>query len=245
MSALVVGAVAGGASAVVAGVVVYSMLLPRTQLACPTVWRGRGPARRCAALTFDDGPCPGSTDAILAELDAMGVRATFFVIGQFAKREPELVRALSSAGHVVANHSFDHSHYGMFRGGMYWRDQLVRADDAVERAIGRRPRLFRPPMGFRSRYLAAATRETGHTVVTWTRRGLDGISTTPAAIVERVAQSQAGDIIALHDGVEPKSRRDASATVRAVRPACEALLARGIELVTLDKLLGLAAYAGG
>src|SRR5262249_36209508 len=77
----------------------------------------------------------------------------------------------------------------------YWLDELDRASDAIADAIGRRPTLFRPPMGYKNWYMGAAARERGYTVVTWSNRGLDGIPTTPDRIVRRgVGRAQAGEV---------------------------------------------------
>jgi hypothetical protein len=84
----------------------------------------------------------------------------------------------------------------------------------------------------------------GHSVVTWTRRAMDGIHTDPRRIVRRlVPRARAGDILALHDGVEPGSAGDRSPTVAAVRPLVEGLRLRGLEPVRLDELLAIPAYA--
>jgi peptidoglycan/xylan/chitin deacetylase (PgdA/CDA1 family) len=83
----------------------------------------------------------------------------------------------------------------------------------------------------------------GQVMVTWTRRALDGIPTTTDRIVHRLAPAaQAGDILALHDGVEPHIRRNQQPTVAAIRPLVQGLRDRGLQLVRLDELLGRPGY---
>ncbi|MDB5293659.1 MAG: putative hydrolase [Phycisphaerales bacterium] len=237
--------VVGGAICV--GGIIHATFIPRSRLFGPVVSRGiaDGPAR--VALTFDDGPTAGATDRVLDALGELGVKAAFFVVGKNVEREPRLAARIVEEGHLIGNHSFDHFHSGMFGLAGFWRGQIGRTDLAIERATGVRPGMFRPPMGHKTPFIMAAAARAGHAVVTWNRRAWDGMaSATPGKIVERVAPSaRAGDIILLHDGVEPQSRRDPSASVAAVKPLILALRERGLEPVRLDELTGLRAYQDG
>ena len=199
---------------------------------------------RGVALTFDDGPTPGTTDRALDVLGEMGVKAAFFVVGRNARQHPGLVERMHAEGHVVGNHTLDHSHFGLFGRTPYWKRQVAEADEAIRRIIGRRPALFRPPMGIKTGHVTEAASALGHTVVTWTRRAFDGVGTTPRRIVRRLASNTtAGDILLLHDGVEPHAlRRDASATVAALPPLITRLRDRGLEPRPLDRMLALDAY---
>lgn len=204
--------------------------------------RGRVGDRRYA-LTFDDGPLPGATDAILDCLKTYEAPATFFVIGRCAERWPALVRRMHDEGHVVANHTWDHSRLGMWRGPWYWRQQIERTDAVIERLIGRRPVLFRPPLGVRTPVNTAVLRSTGHACVMWTRRALDGVTTTADRIETRLMATAAdGDVLVLHDGREPASKRDAGPTVEALPRVIEAFRRRGLTPTSLHELLGIAAY---
>jgi peptidoglycan/xylan/chitin deacetylase (PgdA/CDA1 family) len=204
----------------------------------------RGVNARGVALTFDDGPTPGGTDRVLDALGELGVRAAFFVVGRNVLQHPSLVERMHAEGHVVANHSFDHSHFGMFGRRTYWRRQLEQTDEAILRVTGKRPALFRPPMGQKTGHMTRAASITGHSIVTWTRSAFDGVGASPERIVRRVTgPARAGDILLLHDGLEPNAiRRDPSATVAAVRPLVARLRAMGLEPQPLDEMLGLAAY---
>ena len=232
-------------AAAAGGVLVQATVSPRSSFWGPVVSRGN-PDRPHVALTFDDGPTPGFTDRVLDTLGELGVRAAFFVVGRNARQHPALVERIHTEGHLVGNHTQDHARLGLLGRDGYWLDQVRLADETVRAIIGRRPALFRPPMGLKTWHTTRATAATGHTIVTWTRRALDGLGTAPPpeTIVRRLAEpSEPGDILLLHDGVEPNARRrDRSASVAAVRPLVEQLRARGLEPRPLDELLRVRAY---
>src|SRR4051812_47783888 len=182
---LTAATVAGASAALSAGlgVLAFGTFVPQSRLwgrvvsrAGPVAADGR-PAG--VALTFDDGPTPGGTDRVLDVLRAEGVPAAFFVVGRNVDRWPDLARRMDAEGHVVANHTYDHSHYGICRAQWYWDRQVREADAAIERAIGRRPAMFRPPMGFKTGHVTRAARKRGLATVTWSRRAVDGVPTTP------------------------------------------------------------------
>jgi peptidoglycan/xylan/chitin deacetylase (PgdA/CDA1 family) len=125
----------------------------------------------------------------------------------------------------------------MFRGTRYWIDQITRADDAIAQVTGVPPRFFRPPMGFKSPLVARAVRRLGHTVVAWSRRAFDGVGGTPDRVVRALGGAQPGDILLLHDGRDPHSRRATLATARALPRVLECLRGRGLEPVRLDQLI--------
>jgi peptidoglycan/xylan/chitin deacetylase (PgdA/CDA1 family) len=196
------------------------------------------------ALTFDDGPTRNSSAAILDLLAELKVSATFFVIGINARNCPEILVRMHSEGHLIANHSLDHDHLGMFRGRRYWDRQIVETNHIIEQAIGRKPAMFRPPMGAKTWSAMGAAAAQGQSVITWSRRAADGIATTPQRILERLVPHTAkGEILLLHDGVEPNSRRDPAPTINALKPLILRLRDRGLSPLPLDQLLHLPAYA--
>jgi peptidoglycan/xylan/chitin deacetylase (PgdA/CDA1 family) len=224
----------------------YATVAPGCSFWGPVVYRGE--AARSAgryALTFDDGPTEESTPRVLDALAELGAKATFFCIGANARRNPGIVRRIHDEGHVVGNHTFDHSHFGVMRRQRYWDDQVGATDELLASILGVKPALFRPPMGMRTPHVTWAARRYGYTVVTWTRRAFDSRATTPARIVGRLAgPTAAGDILILHDGIEPNHERDPGASVAAVAPLVRALRERGLEPGTLEELTGVQPYAG-
>ncbi|HXN33461.1 MAG TPA: polysaccharide deacetylase family protein, partial [Polyangiaceae bacterium] len=118
---------------------VVSFALPRSLLCA----RGkRDHARKRIALTFDDGP-DAMTPAYLDVLERLGVRATFFLIGENAAREPGLVRQYRRFGHDLGGHGWTHQPFSTMTGERL-RDELTRSEAVLGAAEGR-PRLIRPP----------------------------------------------------------------------------------------------------
>jgi peptidoglycan/xylan/chitin deacetylase (PgdA/CDA1 family) len=229
-----------------AGILARGTFAPASSLWGPVISRAPDRTRPHVALTFDDGPSPGSTERILDVLAGAGVRAAFFVVGRNAERWPRIVERMDAEGHVVGNHTWDHSHYGIFRRDEYWRRQVDRTDALIGQIIGRRPAMFRPPMGMKTWHVTNATRRAGHTIVTWNRRAMDGVATDAAQIVARLGPpATPGDVLLLHDGVEPNApRRDTRATEAAVGPLVARLREKGLEPARLDAVLGIRAYRG-
>ncbi len=200
----------------------------------------RGPVgRRSLALTFDDGPHPETTRRILAVLAPTRHRATFFVLGEKARRHPDVVRAIQAAGHTLGVHGDRHDRLHAFRMPARVHAELLRAAQAVEDATGVRPRFFRPPLGHTSITTACGVRRAGMIVVGWTTRGLDGIrGRSPRAVVERVARRLVdGAIVMLHDASEHDDFEPAS--VRALPEVLRLLDERGWTSVGLDALLAV------
>jgi peptidoglycan-N-acetylglucosamine deacetylase len=226
------------------GVIANGTFAPRSSFWGKIVSRAPPGSARGVALTFDDGPTPGATDPVLDMLGELRAPAVFFVIGRNAQRHPKLVERIHAEGHVVGNHTLDHSHYGLFRRDGYWNNQVEQTDEIIRQIIGHRPALFRPPMGIKTWHITKAASAAGHTVVTWTRRALDGVETSPDRIVQRLAPtSEPGDILLLHDGIEPNARRrDPAATVAALRPLVGQLRSRGLQPFLLEEMLKLPAY---
>ena len=221
----------------------YGAAKPSSRMWGPVISRGPSDIPR-VALTFDDGPLPGTTDRILDILGEANVRAAFFVIGRHARQLPQLVRRTYDEGHLVGNHSFDHLHTGMFGRLRYWREELKRTDDLIEQIIGRRPAMFRPPMGLKHWHVMNAAADEGHSVVTWSRRARDVQARSSQVILERLLEpARAGDVLLMHDGDDPcRPPQDRAGVRDAVRPLVDGLRRRGLEPARLDDLLGIPAY---
>jgi peptidoglycan/xylan/chitin deacetylase (PgdA/CDA1 family) len=234
-------AAVGGAAAVAA--LAGGTFAPASSFWGPVVSRAE-PTAAGVALTFDDGPTPGASDRILDALGELRVKAAFFVVGRNALKHPDLVSRMHAEGHLVGNHTLDHAHFGLFGRRRYWQHQIRETDEIIRQIIGRRPALFRPPMGIKTLHTTRAAASSGHATVTWSRRALDGVATSWERIVRRLGPtSEPGDILLLHDGVEPNARpRDPGATVAALRPLVEMLRSRGLEPRPLDELLRIPAY---
>ncbi|KOV96719.1 polysaccharide deacetylase family protein [Streptomyces sp. NRRL B-3648] len=160
---------------------------------------GTGP-RRHIALTFDDGPDPVSTPRFLDTLDELGVRATFFVVGEHAVRHPELLRETVSRGHELGVHGWTHDRPWR---PAFARDaaEVARTVRAVQDLTGRRPRWYRPPYGILTTSRWRAARRAGLRTVLWSAWGRDWTAdATPASVRARIAADlRGGGTVLLHD----------------------------------------------
>lgn len=198
----------------------------------------RGPAdARGVALTFDDGPHPVHTRAVLDLLDARSAKATFFVIGAKAEAHPDVVKEIVRRGHSVGIHGYAHDRLFSLRGGRRVRRDLERAVEAVERIVGARPTLFRPPVGHTNPTIARVADALDLDVVGWSVRGRDGLARTkPDAVARRIARGVAdGAIVLLHDAAERGDREPAS--IAALPRILDAIEAKNLRVVPLESFL--------
>ena len=152
------------------------------------------------ALTFDDGPHPEGTPAIMSILADADVKATFFLVGEQVERRPELAAEIVAAGHVIGLHGFRHRcQLRLTRGEIV--DDYRRGAAAIEDATQRSPQLHRPPYGIYSAGGLRAARGEGLRPLLWSRWGKDWRRfTTPERIASRVtAGIVGGDVVLLHD----------------------------------------------
>ncbi|WP_081952480.1 polysaccharide deacetylase family protein [Kitasatospora phosalacinea] len=177
------------------------------------------------ALTFDDGPHPDSTPALLDALTAAGHRATFFLCGAQAERHPELVRALDRAGMAIANHSWSHpSLPGLPPSAVH--DEIHRTNRLLAALTGRPPVLFRPPFGDTSPEVRQVAADAGLAETLWDVDPRDWDGAAPDEIVAVVAAARPGDTVLLHD----HGNRN---TVTALPAVLAALTTRGLRSTVL------------
>jgi peptidoglycan/xylan/chitin deacetylase (PgdA/CDA1 family) len=169
------------------------------------------------ALTFDDGPHPEGTPAVLEVLARTGARATFFVIGEQVRRRPEMLARTVRAGHAVALHGYRHR-LQLRMGAAAVAEDLARGVAAIEDAIGITPAWHRPPFGIYSPAGLRAARTAGLEPLLWSRWGRDWRKwTTPSRIATRATRSLiGGDVILLHDADFYSARNSHRRTVAAV-----------------------------
>ena len=208
--------------------------------AAPERWarfpgRVHGERDDAATLTFDDGPDPEGTPAVLEALAAEGARATFFLLGEQLMKAPRLGRLIREGGHEIALHGYAHTpHDELFPGQA--RDDLARGLGALEAGTATRARWFRPPGGLLSEASFGACEHLALEPVYWSAWGLDA-EALPAARVAEIAAADlaAGAIVLLHDSARYTARPDASATAEAVHLVAQAARDRGLALVTLGQ----------
>jgi peptidoglycan/xylan/chitin deacetylase (PgdA/CDA1 family) len=189
--------------------------------------RGDGHAPREVALTFDDGPWPGSTRRILAILRRFHAHATFFMVGAQAARYPELVRKVAAGGNEIGNHSFSHPITLRSASPATVTDELARTNTVLTRD-GATPTLFRPPGGWFDDHLVQAARREGMRLVTWSVDPDDWKSdVTWKQIRDSVLTNvRPGSIVLLHDG-----GGDAGHTIRALPAIIRGIRQEGLRLV--------------
>jgi peptidoglycan-N-acetylglucosamine deacetylase len=152
------------------------------------------------ALTFDDGPHPQGTPAVLDALAAAGARATFFLVGEQVRREPALAREIVAAGHAVALHG-DRHRVQLRVPPRALAGDLDRGHATIAEATGVAPRWYRPPLGIFSPAGLALVRRRGWAPLLWSRWGHDWrLHRTPAQIAaELTGRLAARDVLLLHD----------------------------------------------
>jgi|RhiMetdeSRZDD1v2_1073273.scaffolds.fasta_scaffold928993_2 peptidoglycan/xylan/chitin deacetylase (PgdA/CDA1 family) len=195
-------------------------LLPRRALLV------RGPENsRQVCLTFDDGPHPVHTPALLDALFEHGVRATFFVVGERAAECPELVRRMVREGHVVGSHSYHHRPPEETSTAELYRE-VCESIELLSPLIGKPPSLFRPPHGKLTMGKLGALWSLGQTVVLWSLDPRDYTKSAHIEVTHRV-DVEGGDIVLLHDSL-PLASAALGDIVGRVR-------ARGFGLTTVDE----------
>lgn len=233
-----IGPIAVAAAAGVAGYT-YAAMAPGSQLFGRTIVAGRDPSE--FALTFDDGPNDGHTQRLLDVLAAHDVRATFFLIGKYARQRPGLVRAIHTAGHRVGNHTMSHP-WLLATSPRRVREELAGCNAALEDALGQPVRLMRPPHGARRPDVLRAARDLGLTPVLWNAMGFDWrTGATAAQIAEHLERGIArnrqrghGSNLLLHDGGHLALGADRSQSVEAARLVLERHTPATVRYVTVD-----------
>jgi peptidoglycan/xylan/chitin deacetylase (PgdA/CDA1 family) len=188
--------------------------------------------RRVIALTFDDGPDPARTPALLDALAELDCKATFFCIGASVDEHPTLAQRIAREGHEIGNHTYTHRYLPTAR-SKHVATELALTDRAIVKATGVVPTLARPPWGGRSPWTVRAFRRLAKRVVLWDVNSFDWKDHPPVEVARRVLErARPGSIVLMHDG-----GRDHQVTVEAVKLLVPELRARGYELATVSAAL--------
>lgn len=194
------------------------------------------------ALTFDDGPEPEVTPAVLDLLDGAGAGATFFAVGRRAAAHPELVARAAAAGHGIGNHTWGHRHGFAFLGPRGMGREIDRAQEVLGELAGRPPAWFRAPAGMRNPLLAGVLARRGLGLASWSRRGYDAVDRDPHRVAGRLtADLAAGDVLVLHDGGCARDRHGRPVVLEALPRVLDALDAAGLTSRPLPATPGAAA----
>jgi len=196
-------------------------------------------SEKAVALTFDDGPDPSRTPAVLDSLKKHNAHATFFVIGNRAEKQPDLLKEIAAQGNEIANHSYSHS-YSNFASNKdeIFKDEIDTANALISKITSQKPTLFRPPGGYLSDNLVELAKKENLTIAYWTwqqdsKDWKTGNSCTSIAnhIIKNI---QPGQIILLHDGAN-----NGLETAKAVDILLDKLTLEGYRFVTMSELIKL------
>jgi peptidoglycan/xylan/chitin deacetylase (PgdA/CDA1 family) len=182
------------------------------------------------ALTFDDGPDPEGTPAVLDALDALDLKATFFLVGEQVKGAPMLAREVAARGHEIALHGATHRpHRDMSPRDS--KDEPSYGLGTIEAATARRPRFFRPPYGVFNEHSYEAVQAVGLEPVYWSAWGMDWETISAERITDLAARDLSpGAILLLHDSARYGHRSDVTPTVEALPLIAAIAEERGLAL---------------
>ena len=193
-------------------------------------------SEKVVALTFDDGPDPAGTTAVLESLAKNDVLATFFVMGHRAESYPALLKNIYSAGHELGNHSYSHKDFNRINCQQI-RNEITHTNEIIYKITGQKAVLFRPPGGYLSNEMIRITQEEKVKVAywSWETDSKDWRSNSSEHIASYVSSHIApGQIIILHDG-----GKNGLITARAVDLIIGELNKKGYRFVTMGELMNL------
>ena len=184
---------------------------------------------KCVSLTFDAAWGNEDTQTLIDILDRYGVKATFFVVGDWVEKYPESVKALSDAGHEVMSHSDDHAHFSKLTSEQI-KENVNASCDKIEAVTGTRPQLFRCPYGEYDDHVIRALSELGMKTIQWDVDSLDWKELSAPEITKRVRDGvRPGSIVLFHNA--------AKHTPEALPGLIEHLLQNGYQIVPVSELL--------
>ena len=229
---------AGLIAGLTAGGYFYAAHSPTSQLFGRTVIAGSNIQE--LAFTFDDGPNDPYTFQLLELLARYQVRATFFLIGSFVRRRPDIAREIQQRGHLLGNHTMTHPSL-LWQRPTRVREQLAVCNATIEDATGEAVKWFRPPFGARRPDVLRTAAELGLTPVMWNITAHDWDATDPKALAARVQSGilrnqrrHRGSNILLHDGGHLQLGTDRSVTLAATASLLEAWAGTALRFVTVD-----------
>ena len=186
-------------------------------------------ARKRIALTFDDGPHVRQTPKLLDVLAAYGAHATFFVLGNRADHEGELLNRMVAEGHQIGTHTYTHKQLSILSNAQI-TEELEASCQTIERLTGVRPTALRPPYGSKNASVLQIATQERLSIILWNVDPEDWKCQNANQVASHIIQrAQDGDIILLHDMY--------GSTVDAVERVLSTLTGQGYEFVTVDELI--------
>lgn len=184
------------------------------------------------AMTFDDGPSPETTPRLLDMLKQRNIKVTFFLIGQNAERNPDIVRRILAEGHEIGNHSWTHPQLSKLSDDRVTQE-ITKTQDTIKNESGFTPTMLRPPYGaITARQRSWIESQFGLNIILWSVDPFDWKRPGPSVITQRILSgARPGAIILSHDIHKQ--------TVDAMPATLDALLAKGYKFVTISQLLAM------
>jgi peptidoglycan/xylan/chitin deacetylase (PgdA/CDA1 family) len=221
-------------------VLMRGIVSPRSGFFC-TAWCEKPASSGDIALTFDDGPDPRLTEAVLEMLAARSMRATFFVIARRAAQHPDIVKRAAQQGHVIGCHDLHHSPLSNLRLERAARREIGQARDIIAEIIGARPLLYRPPVGLMNPEIARALTYHSLACVGWSASGGD-CGNRSARGVDRIdSLARPGAVVLLHDALGRASLRDRF--LARLERLLDSIERQALAPRTIDAFFGIPAYA--
>jgi len=191
---------------------------------------------KVVSLTFDDGPHPVFTEAVLDILKTQEIRATFFVKGRNAALFPDLIRRFHNEGHIIGNHSWSHHYLFDLFPAKRMKLEIRETNRIIREITGEIPVLFRPPYGVTNPAVARAVRDGNQIVIGWNIRSCDTILKDPIKIVQRIQKRlNPGSIILLHD--------NRKGSEKILKEVINIVKKNGYKFARIDELLNISPYA--
>ncbi|MCV4230425.1 polysaccharide deacetylase family protein [Virgibacillus sp. LDC1] len=203
----------------------------------PDTFRSSGPRIKQIALTFDDVPDPRFTGKVLDVLKEYQVKATFFAVGERAKKRPDLAKRIHEEGHAIGNHSYNHAQLNKLSLDKF-KSQIERTNTILKSLTGVDPRLIRPPYGDINEEQLQWARKNGYKVVNWNVDSLDWKGLPKEEVKRNILSAVGpGSIVLQHAGGGVGS--DLTGTIEALPDIIAELRSKGYSFVTLPEMLGV------
>lgn len=197
---------------------------------------------KVVALTFDDGPSSVWTPRILDELKKAGVKATFFMLGEHVKKYPEIARRVSTDGHEIGNHTYDH-HLLIDNNPDRLSKEIKDTEKIIRGVTGKTTVYFRPPKAWLTAREKKQIGAMGYTIVLWTLNSKDWVGFDDKYIIKYLLHNiKPGDIILFHDGGGAFSTEGGNRdeTVKTIPALVKKLKDKGYKFLTITELLRMA-----
>ncbi|BDA66870.1 polysaccharide deacetylase [Rivularia sp. IAM M-261] len=189
------------------------------------------PSDKVIALTFDDGPWPQSTPAVLDILKKNNIKGTFFIVGQMLKEHPDMGKRVVAEGHVIANHTWHHWYHYMNPQAAAF--EIDNTSNLIYQVTGVKTSLFRPPGGIKTNGPYAYAKNQKYATIMWSSDSSDyARPSVPKLISNVMREAKPGGIVLMHDGGGNRSN-----TVAALPQIIDNFKKQGYRFVTIPELL--------